>query len=201
MEGRADRALLLGICPPILSAEDRRRAWAQLSLPKPRTGPETASQACCKCPPRVMRRWVPPVWKRQVRGQVCACPSLRPAAPRVIFIIASLEKGAPPAGCFSVARVSASGTCSVLEKRGRAHGSVSGGRCPGRGRRRLAARASQSVPPPAARPSFGATRWGQVSALGRAPVAGFTVALLAILRRSRRRCLWEVVTALNHLIR
>lgn len=81
MEGHVDGALLLGICTPVLSAKDRRRAWSQLSFPKPGTGSEKASQVSCKgLAPRVMGRWVLPVWKRQARAQVCACTSLRPVA-------------------------------------------------------------------------------------------------------------------------
>lgn len=70
MEGHVDGALLLGTCTPVLSAKDRRRAWSQ-----------QASEVSCKgLAPRVMGRWVLPVWKRQARAQVCACTSLRPVA-------------------------------------------------------------------------------------------------------------------------
>lgn len=176
MEGRADRALLLGICPPILSAEDRRRAWAQLSLPKPRTGPETASQACCKCPPRVMRRWVPPVWKRQVRGQVCgqvcACPSLRPVAPRVILLLPHLRKGprlpAPSASLASQPLARARCSRNVAEHTARslaagALGAVGGALPPG-------PRRACHLPPlgPASGPRGGARslRWAGRRSLG-----------------------------------
>lgn len=76
MEGRVDRALLLGICTPILTAKDRRRAWSQLSFPKPGTGSEKTSPVCECLPARATQRWVLPVRKRQV----CACTSLRPVA-------------------------------------------------------------------------------------------------------------------------